>query len=139
MKKLTPKQKAFAEHYVKEGNATKAAELAGYSDRTARSMGSENLTKPDISEYIAELMQPTEKARIASAKDIAEFLSSVMWGDVKDQCGQDASLTDRIKAAVELLKRYDAGKFGAIANKREDDPISRALKEEAARLDDGNI
>lgn len=53
-KKLTGKQKLFADYYIGEANlnATRAAILAGYSEKTARQMGSENLSKPNISEYI---------------------------------------------------------------------------------------
>jgi len=49
---LTPKQIAFVEEYLVSRNATQAAIKAGYSPETARSIGSENLTKPDISIYI---------------------------------------------------------------------------------------
>lgn len=45
---LSPKQQAFIEHYLTCWNATQAAIAAGYSQKTARSIGSENLTKPDI-------------------------------------------------------------------------------------------
>ncbi len=43
--KLTPKQKAFADYYIQTGNATEAAIKAGYSKKTARFIGNENLTK----------------------------------------------------------------------------------------------
>lgn len=42
--KLTPKQRAFADYYITTGNATEAAEKAGYSKKTARVVGYENLT-----------------------------------------------------------------------------------------------
>lgn len=45
---LEPRQRRFVQAYVREPNATKAALAAGYSEKTARSIGSENLTKPDI-------------------------------------------------------------------------------------------
>lgn len=57
MAKLTDKQELFAREYLKDLNATQAAIRAGYSEKTARSVGSENLTKPDIQEYIAQLNQ----------------------------------------------------------------------------------
>lgn len=57
MAKLTDKQELFAREYLKDLNATQAAIRAGYSEKTARSVGSENLTKPDIQEYIAHLNQ----------------------------------------------------------------------------------
>lgn len=45
---LTDKQSAFVSHYLASWNATQAAISAGYSAKTARSIGAENLTKPDI-------------------------------------------------------------------------------------------
>lgn len=47
-RKLTPKQQRFADEYIKSGNAADAARKAGYGKRSARSVGQENLTKPDI-------------------------------------------------------------------------------------------
>jgi hypothetical protein len=48
MVNLSDKQRAFIEYYLTHWNATQAAIAAGYSAKTARSIGSENLTKPDI-------------------------------------------------------------------------------------------
>lgn len=76
--KLTPKQKKFADEYIKTGNATQSAIEAGYSKRTARSVGSENLTKPDISEYIAKRIAEIDKENIAEQKEILEFMTRVM-------------------------------------------------------------
>ena len=105
---LTPKQKAFADYYIACGNATKAAKRAGYSAKTAARIGSENLQKLDISEYIARRTQAQNEARVASADEVLQFFSSVMRGEVKDQFGLDASLQDRLNAGKELMKRYAA-------------------------------
>jgi len=60
---LSKKQSAFVELYLTHWNATKAAILAGYSERSARSIGSENLTKPDIQAAIqARLAELTMSA-----------------------------------------------------------------------------
>ncbi len=45
---LTDKQAAFVREYLVDKNATQAAIRAGYSPKTARSIGEENLSKPDI-------------------------------------------------------------------------------------------
>lgn len=50
---LSTKQLAFIENYLTHWNGTKAAIDAGYSARSARSIASENLTKPDIQAAIA--------------------------------------------------------------------------------------
>lgn len=126
--KLTPKQKKFCEYYIQSGNATDAARKAGYSKNALRSIGQENLTKPDIKAYIAQLVDEQDKRRVADAKEVLEFYSAVMRGEVKDQFGLDASLTDRLKAGDALMKRYAAG--GTKKNETEDDPITRSLKED---------
>lgn len=51
--RLTPKQAAFVREYLVDLNASAAARRAGYSKRTARSVGQENLTKPAIAAAIA--------------------------------------------------------------------------------------
>lgn len=83
--KLTPKQKKFADEYIKTGNATQSAIEAGYSKKTARSVGSENLTKPDISEYIAKRLEKIDKENIAEQKEILEFMTRVMRRQEKEQ------------------------------------------------------
>lgn len=104
--KLTPKQKDFCEYYLQTGNAAEAARLAGYSDKTARVIGPENLSKPAISEYIATRRAEMDKALIADADEVLKFFTDTMRGEVKDQFGLDPSLADRIKAAELLGKRY---------------------------------
>lgn len=105
MDKLTPKQKKFCEYYVQTGNATESAKRAGYSERTAYRTGADNLKKPQLANYIQELSKPGEDKRIADGKEIMEYLTSVMRGEVNDQFGLDAPLQERTKAAVELAKR----------------------------------
>lgn len=107
---LNQRQLKFCEEYIKTDNATKAAIAAGYSEKTAYSIGNENLKKPEISAYIQERLKEAQAKRIASADEVMQFLTRVMRGEEKDQFGLDASLQDRTKAGVELLKRYEAGK-----------------------------
>ena len=127
---MTPKQKKFCEYYLQSGNATDAARKAGYSEKTANKIASENLTKPDIAQYIAERIGDQDKKLIADTDEVLRFYSSVMRGEVKDRFGLDASLADRLKAGDSLMKRYSAG--GNIRpNEQEDDPITKAIKEEA--------
>lgn len=106
--KLTPKQKLFAEYYIQSGNATEAAKKAGYSEKAARQIGTENLAKPSISAYIAERMGGLYKSLIAESDEVLKFYTAVMRGEVKDQFGLDASLADRLKAGDSLMKRYAA-------------------------------
>lgn len=59
---LTDKQKVFCREYIFDWNATRAAKAAGYSEDTAGSIGSENLKKPEIQEFIKEIQKDLEKA-----------------------------------------------------------------------------
>lgn len=115
--KLTPKQKAFCDYYIETGNATEAAVKAGYSKKTARVIGQENLLKPALKTYIDERMKQKDNERIASQNEILEFLTKVMRGEVTEQVpiimqeefemvDKTPSVKDRTKAAELLGKRY---------------------------------
>lgn len=129
--KLTPKQKAFADEYLICGNATEAAKKAGYKEKAAYAMGAENLRKPQISAYIAERQKQIDDSRIADVKEVMEFYSAVMRGEVKDQFDIDAALSDRLAAGRELMKRYE--KSDTTKNESLDrlDEILKGLKENA--------
>ena len=105
-RRMSEKQKAFCDYYIESLNLAEAAKKAGYSEKTARSMGSENLTKPDIKEYIDLRLAQMEEKRVATASEVLEYLTRVMRGEEKDQFDMDASLQDRTKAAELLGKRY---------------------------------
>lgn len=109
---LTPKQKAFADYYLETGNATEAAKRAGYSENSAKQIGTENLSKPSISQYIAERQKQLEDKRIADISEVLQFFTAVMRGEVKDQFDFDPSLSDRLSAGKELMKRYEKGDDG---------------------------
>ena len=119
--KLTIKQKAFADYYIELGNATEAAVKAGYNPKTARKIGSMNLTKVDIKSYIDEKMKEIESDRIAKAEEVLAFLSASLRGEVLEEVVSTESIEgmikpvilkkqlsakDRIKAAELLGKRY---------------------------------
>ncbi len=63
---MTPKQQRFAEEYVVDHNATQAAIRAGYSEKTAYSIGHENLKKPEIAAAIA-----AEQARLRRKTEVS--------------------------------------------------------------------
>lgn len=132
--KLTKKQKDFCEYYLQTGNATEAARKAGYSKNSAQQTGSENLSKPVISEYIATRREEMDKRLIADTDEVLKFYSSVMRGEVKDQFGLEASLSDRLKAGDSLMKRFAAAGYKQ-TTERTEDPLTKSLIEEAQRLE----
>ena len=107
---LTQRQRNFCEEYIRTTNATKAAIAAGYSEKTAYSIGSENLSKPEISAYIKARLDEINREQIASTDEVMRFFTAVMRGMEKDQFGLDASLADRIKAGQEIVKRFGIAK-----------------------------
>lgn len=134
---LTPKQQAFVDYYLETGNATESAKKAGYSEKTAYSIGNENLSKPEIKEYIQQRLDEIKSKRIATIDEVMSFYTSVLRGEEKDQFGLDASLTDRLRAGQELIKRLSVG--GSNSNEpKEDDPLTKALKEEAELMDNAD-
>jgi|TARA_B100001971_G_scaffold193972_1_gene199536 phage terminase small subunit len=76
IERLTPKQERFVQEYVDCLNATKAAIAAGYSRRTARQIGYENLTKPYIRRAVARIREAYSR-RVDIDRDwvIAEYLA----------------------------------------------------------------
>lgn len=131
---LTPKQQAFADYYIECGNATEAAKRAGYSENNVGENAAKTLKSPNVSAYIAERMEEQARKRVADANEVIEFYTAVMRGEIKDQFGLDASLSDRLKAGDSLMKRYMAGGYKYGETKREEDPLSKALREEAERM-----
>ena len=84
MAKMTAKQQRFCDEYLIDLNATQAAIRAGYSKKTAKQIGQENLTKLVIKEYIEKRMAEKEKALIADQDEVLKYLSSVMRREKKE-------------------------------------------------------
>lgn len=99
-KKLTVKQKKFCQYYAQSGNATESAIKAGYSTKTARSQGQENLTKPDIQNYLKKLSEPKQEKRIMGIKERQEWLTKIIYGEIKEK---DAIITEDGKT-IEIEK-----------------------------------
>lgn len=119
---MTKKQQRFCDEYLIDLNATQAAIRAGYSKKTAYSIASEYLNKPEIKAYIDERMAQKEKELIASQDEVLKYLTSVLRGHsdseivVVEGCGDGVSEAvkvrkapdekERLKAAELLGKRY---------------------------------
>jgi phage terminase small subunit len=82
-------------------NATKAAKDAGYSEKTAHSIGDENLRKPAIQARLKELTQPAESRRIASIDERNEIASDIMKNIELDD---NISTADRLRA-MDILNK----------------------------------
>lgn len=105
---LTPKQKAFADEYIKNGgNASDAARKAGYAPKSADVIGRENLRKPTISAYIAEKQSLIEKQKgtdIMSLAEIQQRRSMIARGELTDSFGFTPDFSDQLKSMNDLEK-----------------------------------
>lgn len=81
--KLRDKQEKFCREYILDYNATQAALRAGYSEKTARSIASENLTKPDILARVRELQKEQAEKLCISADWVV-----MQWVEVYMRCMQ---------------------------------------------------
>lgn len=76
---MTAKQKRFIEEYLIDLNATQAAIRAGYSPDTAKAIGSENLTKPDIRAQIDRAMAERSKRTGVNAERVIRELAKIAF------------------------------------------------------------
>jgi phage terminase small subunit len=119
---MTDKQKRFCNEYLIDLNVTQAAIRAGYTPKYADKRAYELLDKPLIKAYIDEELKKIEDEKIADAKEVMQYLTSVMRNEVTEEvvvvegegdgCSsavvvkKDMSAKDRNKAAELLGKRY---------------------------------
>lgn len=99
---LTKKQRRFIDEYFIDFNATQAAIRAGYSERTAHSIGWENLRKPDISDAIEHRLK--ESAMLAD--EVLMRLAEQARASFEDFIDEDGN--------VDLSKARRAGKLHLI-------------------------
>lgn len=115
---MTDRQRKFADEYLIDCNAEKAAIRAGYSERYARGNAHKLVARSGVKEYIEEKMNEVSSERIATATEVMEYLTSVMRGKSESAvlalCGdgcqeviyKSADEKERLKAAELLGKRY---------------------------------
>ncbi len=110
--KLTDKQQRFVDEYLIDLNATQAAIRAGYSEKTAQQMGSENLSKPVIQEAIEKAQQKrserTEVTQDYVIKTIVETIERCSQAkQVYDKSGEPV-MTETPDGSFAPAYKYDA-------------------------------
>ena len=99
MANLTPKQQRFVEEYLIDLNATQAAIRAGYSEKTAQEIGSENLSKPMVAKAIAEAQEKlSNKAQVT-----VEMVVQGLLNEAKD-LSEGSTQSARVSAWAHLGK-----------------------------------
>lgn len=82
--KLTDKQEFFCREYLVDLNATQAAIRAGYSEKTAQAISTENLSKPLIQQRIQALKNERSKSIKTDSEYVLRRLREIDELDVID-------------------------------------------------------
>lgn len=82
--KINEKQRKFCEEYLIDLNATQAAIRAGYSEKTAKVIGNENLTKPYIQSEIQRLQKTRSKRTEITADRVLKELARIGFANIDD-------------------------------------------------------
>lgn len=115
MAKLTEKQQRFADEYIRLGNATEAARLAGY--KNPNKVGPENLVKLGIKSYIDGVLAEMSSKRVMDATEAMELLTSIARGEMEEavyigsgdgvvRVEKPPDINQKTNALKEILKRY---------------------------------
>lgn len=114
---MTKKQKRFVEEYLIDLNATQAAIRAGYSPDSAKEIGSENLTKPDIAKAVDQAIAERSRRTGVNADRVVRELAKIAFVNAGEVVDLDtALLMDKISdddmAAIQSVKVKTFGEDG---------------------------
>ena len=115
--KLTPKQKKFADEYIKTGNATQSAIEAGYSKKYANTNAPKLLQNTTLKQYIEKRMDQIASPKIMTAQQVLERLTSIVSSDITEtvvvatpigieKTEKTADFKIQISAMRDIMKRY---------------------------------
>ena len=126
---MTHRQELFIQEYIKTGNATSSAIKAGYSKRTARSIGQRLLKNVDIKKKINELSQKIACNSIMTAKERQEYLTKLINA-------ADVKVSDKLKA-LDILNKMTGEyiqKVEVNGELKTEDPFKNLTTEELKKI-----
>lgn len=103
--KLTEKQKRFIDEYLIDLNATAAAIRAGYSEKTANEIGSQNLVKLSIQKAIAERLKERQQRTEITQDFVLTNLKEIVQRSMQHE-GADEYDPRAAAKALELLGKH---------------------------------
>ncbi len=115
MAKLTAKQKRFCNEYLIDLNATQAAIRAGYSVYSAKVIGCENLTKPNVKSYLDRRMAKREIRTEISQDKVLNELAKIGFANIDDYVVVDSS-SGYDKVIIKDTKDIPNDKISAISS-----------------------
>lgn len=102
---LSIREDKFIDKYLELGNGSQAVIAAGFTTKAPQAYSTNLLKKNYIAEEIKFRRDKMHAANIATSQEVMDFLTRVMRGEVNDQFGLEAPVSERIKAADLLAKR----------------------------------
>lgn len=111
---MTPKQQKFVEEYQKDLNATKAAQRAGYSTKTAYSAGQRLLKVVEVADALKAATEARSERADVTADRVLRELAVIAFSDIRALFGKNGQLKDiaelpeavaRMLASVEVTKQ----------------------------------
>lgn len=134
---MTQKQRRFCDEYLIDCNATQAAIRAGYSKRTAYAIGEQNLKKLELKNYINAKLEEISSQKTADAKEVVEYLTSVMRGEAKAEVvvvegtGEGYSSARKVEKAPDEKEKLKAaellGKYHGLYKEKVEHKASRVI------------
>lgn len=106
--KLTGKQERFCQEYIVDYNATKAAKRAGFSEKSASTIGFKQLAKVAVQKRIGQLQESQEKRTQINADMILARIWEIANINLADAYNDDGSLK-KIKDMPEEIQRAISG------------------------------
>ena len=115
---MNAKQRKFCDEYLIDCNAKQAAIRAGYSEKTAYSIGQRLLKNVEVKAYLDEQLELLHNQKTADVQEVLEYLTAVMRGEHREQILQlvgdgvqeitdiDVGAKERLKAAELIGKRF---------------------------------
>ena len=140
--KLTPKQERFVAEYLVDLNATAAAKRAGYSEKTAYSMGQRLLKKAEIQKAVQNANNARQERTEVTQDYVIQKLKEITDKDASDAQDSNLKYSNKIKA-LELLGKHLGTwepKSVVLDDGDEEDALSRSLRELGKELEsDGPV
>lgn len=95
----------FINVYMETGDLKAAYEGAGYTAKYSKAQVDKILALPNVAYEIKRRTYQMKRKSVASSEEVMKYFTDVMRGEIKDQFGLEAPLSERTRAAQEIAKR----------------------------------
>lgn len=102
---VTVQEAMFIDAYMETGDPKQAYERAGYTAPYTKGRVDKILDLPNVAYEVKKRIYQMKRKSVASSEEVMQYFTSVMRGEVKDQFGLEAPLSERTRAAQEIAKR----------------------------------